>query len=161
MTAINKDSLRRKDEKLPLAILIHYNVYTSFIFATLIGRLVFHKKSHLYYSNEFQRSLLVPVYLVWLIAEIPRLYVGQKGVLGDKLPEMTAFLLLSFFPQVWTVVYLGYLQELIFPVDSILGTAMMIFISLELVLAWRLLRTIITRQSALFYRNVGLVDANE
>jgi len=154
MAAVNKQLLRRKSEKLPLAIFIHYNFYFSFIFAVLIGRLVFEKRKHFYFCNDFQRSLLVPVFSIWLLAEIPRLYVGQQGILRDKLPEMAAFCLLSFFPQVWTVIYLGFLQEIVFPFDTVLAGVMLGFILLELGLAWRFLRSIITRQSASFYRNM-------
>mmetsp|Transcript_27223 Transcript_27223/g.56719 ORF Transcript_27223/g.56719 Transcript_27223/m.56719 type:complete len:156 (-) Transcript_27223:37-504(-) len=155
MPSFNKQLLRRKAEKLPLAISIHYNIYFSFIFAVLIGRLVFEKHRYFYFCNAFQRSLLVPVYCIWLVAEIPRLYVGQRGVLKDKLPEMAAFLLLSFFPQVFTILYLGFLQEIIFPFDTVLGVTMLLVVVLELILAWRFLSSIITRQSATFYRNIN------
>lgn len=152
---INKPLLRRKAEKLPLAILLHFNFYFSLVFAVLIGRLAFEKHGHFYFCNSFQRSLLVPVYCIWLIAEVPRLYVGHKGVLRDRLPEIAAFVLLSFFPQVFTVLYLTFLQEIIFPFDRTLGAIMLFAVALELALAWRLLRSIITRQSANFYRNMS------
>ena len=142
---------QRQDEKLPLAILIHYNVYFSFIFAILMGRLVFEKSGEFYFCNIFQRNLLVPIYCVWSLAEIPRLYVGMKGVLRDKVPDMAAFILLSFFPQFWIALFFAFLQEIILPFDSVLGIIMMLFILSEIVLAWRFLRCIIARQSALFY----------
>jgi len=154
MASFNKQLLRRKAEKLPLAICIHYNFYLSFIFVVLMGQLVFTKRREFYFCNTFQRSLLVPVFCVWLAAEIPRLYVGQKGVLRDKLPEMAAFFLLSFFPQFFTIIYLGFLQEIILPFDRVLGVTMLLFVLLELILSWRLLRSTMTRQSALFYRSI-------
>ena len=155
----NTHLLRRKEEKITLAVLIHYTFYFSFAFAVLIGRLVFEKQTRLHICNDLQRSLLIPVYCIWLVAEMSRLYVGMKGVLRDKLPEMSAFFLLSFFPQVWTVIYLGFLQEIIFPFDRVLGAIMLLVILLELVLAWRFLRSIITRQSAKFYRNLRVEAA--
>jgi transmembrane protein 17 len=155
MTAFNQQLLKRKDEKLPLAILIHFNFYLSVVFALLIGRLVFYKHGHYHFCNSFQRSLLVPAYCTWLMAEIPRLYIGMKGVLRDKLPEVAAFFLLSFFPQVWIALYLSFLQEIILPVDTVLGMVMIIFIVAESALAWRFLRSIITRQSAPYNRGAG------
>ena len=146
--------LRQKDEKLPLAILIHYNFYLSFIFAVLVGRLIVEKRHGFYYCNTFQRSLLLPVYCSWFVVEFPRLYLGYKGVLRDKLPEIAAFALLSFFPQVWIVAYLGFMQEIILPFDTVLGTMMMIFTVLELAFSWKLLRSIIARQSSQ-HRTVG------
>ena len=143
---------QRQDEKLPLAILIHCNVYFSFIFAILMGRLVFEKYGEFYFCNIFQRNLLVPIYCVWLLAEIPRLYVGMKGVLRDKLPNMAAFVLLSFYLS-WIALYFTFLQEIILPFDSVLGITMMLFILSEIVLAWRFLRCIIARNSALFYNS--------
>lgn len=155
MSTFDQHQLRRKDEKLPLAILIHFNYYLSCIFAVLIGPLVFEKYRHYNFQNSFQRSLIVPLYCAWVLAEIPRLYVGQKGVLRDTLPEMSAFLLISFFPQIWIVIYLGFLQELILPFDSVLGITMIVVITVEIVLTWRILRSLITRQYNQFYQSVG------
>ena len=144
---------QRQDEKLPLAVLVHYNFYFSFIFAILMGRLVFEKYGEFYFCNVFQRNLLVPMYCVWFLIEIPRLYVGMKGVLRDKLPDVAAFVLLSFFPQIWIALYFALLQEIILPFDSVLGIIMMLVVLTEIVLAWKFLRCIITRQSALFYNS--------
>ena len=155
MTACNEDLLRRKDEKLPLAILIHLNYYLSLVFALLIGRLVLEKHWYYHFRNSFQRSLLVPAYCIWVAAEIPRLYVGMKGVLRDKLPEMAAFILLSFFPQVWIAMYVGFFQEIILPFDAVLGMMMVAFIVVEMALAWIYLRSIISRQSALYYQSAS------
>ena len=75
--------IQKKNKKLVLAIAIHHNWYLSAIFAFLTGHIVFHKTSF-FFCNSFQASLLVPTYFVWLIAELPRLYIGRKGVLCDK-----------------------------------------------------------------------------
>ena len=81
---IDPQELRRKNERLPLAIVIHYNWFLSLIFAILTGSLAFEKTRSFFFCNGFQRTLLRPIFLIWLIAEFPRLYVGQKGVLCDK-----------------------------------------------------------------------------
>ena len=151
MSGLNQRQFQRKDEKLPLAIAIHFNFYLSCMFAFLIGRIVFEKYANHSFCNSFQRSLLVPVYCAWVIAEVPRLYVGQKGILRDKLPEMSAFFLLSVFPQIWIVIYLSFLQEIILPFDSVLGVMMLVFIVVEIMLAWRFLRSMISRQHNQFY----------
>lgn len=140
-----------REEKLPLAIFVHFNFYFSFvIFATLIGRLVHEKYNYLFYCNTYQRSILIPIYCVWLITEISRLYLGQKGILRDCPASIASFILLSFFPQIWIAIYLAFVQEIILPFDRFLGSMMLIVVVVEVGVAWRFLRSIITRQSALF-----------
>jgi hypothetical protein len=131
--------LQTKKNKLPLAILIHFNYYYSLLFAILIGRIVFEKYIEYYYCNVFQHTVLLPVYSVWLLVEMIRLFVGQKGVLlHDGLSELATFILLSVFPQVWIAVYITFLQEIILlPFDSILGMIMLLVLLSEVVLAVR------------------------
>jgi len=82
------------------------------VFALLIGRLdIREARTQYHFCNSFQRSLLVPAYCTWLMAEVPKLYAGMRVVLRDKLQEMAAFLLLSFFPQVWIALYLSFLPK--------------------------------------------------
>lgn len=82
-THTSPQELRRRNERLPLAITIHYNWFLSLTFAIIAGCLAFEKNS-LFYCNSFQRLLLRPTFSIWLITELPRLYLGQKGVLSDK-----------------------------------------------------------------------------
>ena len=48
-------------------------------------------------------------------------------------------------------------QEIILPFDEVLGMTMIVFILAESELAWRFLRSIIARQSALYNRGRGLI----
>lgn len=139
--------MQRKAEKLPLAVLLHGNFYLSLIFVVVIGRMAFYKHRHLYFCDKFQRTLLLPTYFVWLFTEIARLYVGLKGVLLDELPATSAFLLLSFFPQTFAVLYLGFLQENALPFDKVFGCLCLPLLALELLVAWNFLRTILKRQT--------------
>lgn len=130
--------LQTKNNKLPLAILIHFNYYYSLLFAIVIGRIVFEKYIEYYYCNVFQRTLLLPVYSVWLLVEMIRLFVGQKGVLlNNGLSELATFILLSIFPQLWIAVYMTFLQEIILSFDSVLGMIMLLVLLSEVVLAVR------------------------
>ena len=128
-----------KKNKLPLAILIHFNYYYSLLFAIVIGRLIFTKYIEYYHCNAFQRTLLLPVYSVWLLVEMIRLFVGQKGVLlqNDGLSELATFILLSIFPQIWIAIYMTFLQEIKLPFDSVLGMIMLLVLLSEVVLAVR------------------------
>ena len=60
MTAFNEHLLRRKDEKLPLAILIYFNFYLSIVFGLLIGRLVLEKHRNYHICNSFTQISLGP-----------------------------------------------------------------------------------------------------
>jgi len=133
----NNDTLQTKKNKLPLAILIHFNYYYSLLFALLICRIVFTKYLEYYYCNAFQRTLLLPVYSIWLFVEIIRLLVGQKGILHNDLSKLATFILLSIFPQLWIAVYITFLQEIILSFDSVLGMIMLLVLLSEVILACR------------------------
>lgn len=45
-----------------------------------------------------------------------------------QVPELATYLLISFFPQLPFVLYLAYVQPVMFPVDPVLGTFMIIFL---------------------------------
>ena len=129
--------LQNQKNKLPLAILIHFNYYYSLLFAIVIGRLVLTKYLEYYYCNAFQRTLLLPVYSIWLFVEIIRLLVGQKGILHNDLSKLATFILLSIFPQLWIAVYITFLQEIILSFDSVLGMIMLLVLLSEVILACR------------------------
>ena len=130
--------LQTKKNKLPLAILIHFNYYYSTLFAIVIGRIVLTKYTEYYYCNVFQHTLLLPVCSVWLLVEMTRLYVGQKGcLLNDGLSDLATFILLSIFPQIWIAVYITFLQEIRLSFDSVLGMIMLLVLLSEVVLACR------------------------
>ena len=138
---------RRNNEKLPLAVIIHYNWHISLLFAVLFGHTVFNKNANLFMCNSFQQTLLAPTYLCWLATEIPRLSIGKRGIQCYKLADLAAFLLLSCFPQFFTVVYLGFLQEIILYLDLALGGLMLAMIVTEIALTWRCLKSLTTRKN--------------
>lgn len=141
--------LQTKKNKLPLAILIHFNYFYSALFAIVIGRIVLKKYIEYYYCNVFQHTLLLPVYSVWLLVEMMRLFVGQKGILlhNDGLSELATFILLSIFPQLWVAVYITFLQEIILSFDSVLGMIMLLVLLSEVVLAVRFGYSIMNKAS--------------
>lgn len=99
---------------------------------------MFEKYTEYYYCNAFQHTLLLPMFSVWLLVEMIRLFVGQKGVLlHNGLTELATFILLSIFPQLWIAVYITFLQEIILPFDSVLGMIMLLVLLSEVVLVLR------------------------
>ena len=143
-TALCEDELalyNHRNKKLPLVIFIHHNFFFSLIYAVIVGRLTFAKRRDFDFTDSLNSSLLLPIYWTWLVVEVARLYVGQRGVLLDKLPALTAFMLTSFFPQTFAVMYLGFLQESILVLDRWLNAIMMALLLIEVGLTWRLLRS--------------------
>mmetsp|Transcript_28316 Transcript_28316/g.42680 ORF Transcript_28316/g.42680 Transcript_28316/m.42680 type:complete len:155 (+) Transcript_28316:169-633(+) len=136
-----------RNKKLPLAILIHHNFFFSLIYAVLVGVSSFKKWRDFNSTDSLNSSLLLPVYWTWVVVEASRLYSGQKGVLLDKVPELTAFFLLSFFPQSFIVLYMGFLQESILVWDRWMNVIMVAALFMEVGLTLRLLRSMSTNKT--------------
>jgi hypothetical protein len=134
-------SIDRRNKKLPLAILIHHNFFFSIIYIIVVGRLSFKKWRDFDSPDSLKSSLLLPVYWTWVVVEASRLYAGQRGVLLDKVPELVVFLLLSFFPQMFAVVFMGFSQVSVLFWDRWMNVIMMTALCVEVGLTWRLLRT--------------------
>lgn len=138
-----------RNKKLPLAIVIHLNFIFSLIYAAIVGVLSFAKRRDFELTNSLNSSLLLPVYWTWLVVEAVRLYAGQRGVLLDKVPELVVFLLSSLFPQVFAILYLGFLQEKILVWDRCMNAIMLLVLLVEALLTCRLLRSISSAKETL------------
>ena len=139
---LDREKFALNDAKLPLAMSLYYNWFFSPVFAFGVGWLAFEKRLYARFESDLQRSLLLPVYLTWALAEAARLYSGQRGVLLGRVPELTAFAFLCCFPQLFTVLFVAYLQERLEPLDRVLGGAMLLVISIQAAMALRLQRYI-------------------
>ena len=65
---------------------------------------------------------------------------------------MATYLLMSIFPQLPLVIYMGYLETIQFPSDAILGSLMLIFLSVQYVFGFLTMRHLIRSQTAQFMR---------
>ena len=81
--------------------------------------------------------------VIFIVVEIPRIYIGLRGILYSAIPSLSTFLLLTIFPQYFIVIYLGSYQEFIFPCDNALSGLMLSFLSLEVLLGVVTLRELI------------------
>lgn len=143
-----------RNRKLPLAIMIHHNFFFSLVYSIIVGRLSFEKWRDFDFTDSLNSSLLLPVYFTWVVVEASRLYSGQRGVLLDKVPELTIFLLVSFFPQTFAVIYIGFLQESISLFDRWMNVIMMVALFIEIGLTWRLLHSMSAKETAYSYNNI-------
>jgi len=111
-------------------------------------------KNDLQYDSELNAALVVPMTVFWALAEMCRLYCGFVGNLNERVPETSAFLLITVFPQLPALIYLTFLQEHTYPMDTICGTLMLLVTSLELFIGAAAFQNLIRRQTAQFYRLV-------
>jgi len=85
-----------------------------------------------------------------MIVEIIRL--NLDGNLREDVPKLAAFLILTIFPILPTVVYVGYFQEFIFPADRVLSCIMIIVLCGEVFLTYITLKRFIHVKTVQFYR---------
>lgn len=137
---------------LKLQVLMYYQWAYSLLYWAVAGGCLLNKKYNYEFNNAILELLTVPIFMLWSMIEVARVGLGYVGNIKEKVPMVSAFLLLTIFPQSVAVVFLAYLQDPLFPFDSIGGTIMVVFLVLELIVGKRTLDALITRQTAQFFR---------
>mmetsp|Transcript_29200 Transcript_29200/g.58670 ORF Transcript_29200/g.58670 Transcript_29200/m.58670 type:complete len:160 (+) Transcript_29200:98-577(+) len=132
---------------------LYYNVMLSMVFFCF-AVINLRNKRDIIYISSLQQSLVSPVISLWFFSEFFRLYCGYKGNLTEKVPETSAFLLVSIFPQFPCLFYITFLQEHTYPIERITGILMLILATVELIIGMAALKSLIRRQTAQFYREV-------
>lgn len=130
---------------------LYYNTIYSGVYLVFSILHIIEKRQFVYFS-VLHETLYPPMVALWALGELCRLYCGYKGNLSEKVPETSAFLLLTIFPQTPCLVYLTFFQEHIWPLDRLLGMGQMAFLFLELGIGFMAFRALIRRQTAQFYR---------
>ena len=86
-----------------------------------------------------------------------RLYFGFTGNGGEKVPQLSAFVLSTIFPQIPLLIYLGYGQRpetLRFSYEVPLVTILLLLNFFEISVSYKALAKLISRQTASFFRLV-------
>lgn len=122
------------------------------VYFFLEGGLVIQKLKNYRFVSSLQQMMLVPVFCVWVIAELHRFYFGYKGNIKEMVPHMCAFLLTTVFPQTFCLVFLTFFQEHIFPADSIMGSMSIGFLASEIAIGYYGIKAIINKRTAQFFR---------
>jgi hypothetical protein len=104
----------------PLQIMLFSNSCLSILYAVVIGAVAVEK------SIGYSHDVPIVALFLWVVIEPIRLSLGFSGNLTEKVPNLATYLLMTVFPQLPLVVYLGYLQGVTFPIDNILGSFMLI-----------------------------------
>ena len=102
----------------------------------------------LYYNKKVAISSIT----VWVFFEAVRLYYGMSGNMNEKVPELSAYLLITIFPQIPFALYFAYIQPVLFPVDPILGTFMLLLLLFQIWAGLNTTRKLIRNQTAQFMR---------
>jgi hypothetical protein len=76
-------------------------------------------------------------------------------------PQISAFLLMTVFPQFFLMLYMTAFQEFIFPADSALGGLQLAMLTAETVAAYTAVRRISQKKTAEFHRVVQAEQAAE
>lgn len=114
----------------PLQIMLYLNCSLSTLYAVVIGAVAVEK------SMGYQRHVPIVGLFFWVVVEPIRLSLGFSGNLTEKVPSLATYLLMTIFPQLPLIVYLGFLQGVTFPIDNILGSFMLMCLVKSFVLVF-------------------------
>lgn len=124
----------------------------SLLYFAICGGCLLNKLHNYKFQNSILTILTLPIFSLWCCIEIVRIGLGYIGNLLEKVPMISAFLLLTIFPQLVAILFLTFLQDPVFPFDTAAGSMMMLFLLSELYVGRLTFRTLIERQTAQFFR---------
>jgi len=134
-----------------LQVCLFFNLYAAVAFFVL-EVYVLQYKLRTYEMGIFSSVLSPMTFSVWALSEIFRLWFGYVGNLQEKLPQLSVFALLSFFPQLPCLVYLTYLQEIGLPFEAVMGTCLIIITCAELSFSYFSLQGFVQKQTQTYFR---------
>ena len=109
-------------------------------------------KLQTYWLEDFMIVLIPLCFGIWFLTEWSRLWFGYYGNLHEKVPQLCAFLLLTFFPQIPCTVFLAFLQSRHMPVEKPLNYVMLAFEFVEIGISYCAVKVFIQKQTASFFR---------
>jgi transmembrane protein 17 len=140
--------LQRKPSlsSLGLQMVLYYNACFSVIFIVVMGSCAFQK------AVQYHRYVPSVAVGLFTLVEPVRLWFGFSGNLREKVPDLATYLLMTSFPQFPLVIYLAYLQRVKYPIDSILGSMMLLLTILQSYYGLSSMKRLIRSQTAQFMR---------
>ncbi|XP_076007232.1 transmembrane protein 17A [Genypterus blacodes] len=134
---------------LPLQMLLYFNM---FYFPCWWFSAVFMLEVKFYYLPGYYQALLITGVTLLTIIEVVRLYLGYIGNLGEKVPELSAFWLLSFMFQL--PVLLFFLTDegiIILPLERAVHSLYLLILLAEILASLRAVRTMTRKLTLLFH----------
>mmetsp|Transcript_26304 Transcript_26304/g.91497 ORF Transcript_26304/g.91497 Transcript_26304/m.91497 type:complete len:176 (-) Transcript_26304:83-610(-) len=145
--------LVRRDihSSLPLQTLLYYNIWYSAMFIPLMLFIYLHKTATYDVDEEF--VIVAPILGgLFTLIEAGRIRLGYVGNLKEKIPELSAFLLLTCFPTIGLIVFLTFIQMPMLPPEPIIGFPLLLIMVLEIIFSYQGVRLLIKKQTAAFFR---------
>jgi len=147
---------------LPLQMTLYLNLIYFPCWLAVILMVAMVKFSLLNYLYKF---VLVTILVAVIIIEVVRLYLGYLGNLGERVPELAGFWLLTILLQLPMQAFLLFNTDLILvPVEKAAGSVMLVLVVAELICGFLALRRITRQQAARFHLHQllspGLVGFN-
>ncbi|XP_005142843.2 transmembrane protein 17B-like [Melopsittacus undulatus] len=134
---------------LPLQMMLYFNACYFPVWCLAEGMML-QLKYHL--LPGYYQFLLVTTFLILLLVEGSRLYLGYMGNLQEKVPELAGFLLLSFLIQLPLLLFLlTDSKVLCLPLELAVHSLLLAFLLAEIVTAFLVLRTMSKQLAAQFY----------
>ena len=145
---------------LPLQKALYYNAYYAPVYVLANVAITAYKLGSLECSSVARIALPLCV-IIFTVTEAVRLQLGYAGNLRERVPELSAFWLLTLFPALLPVLYLTFIQRAVgdnLMIDLAIGIPMVALLLAELTFALQAARTFIRVQTRAFYK---LVTAGE
>jgi len=85
--------------------------------------------------------------VIWSFIEIIRIRLGTHGNKHMDISKLSVFLLLSIFLQPAFIIYLGFFERNVLPIERSLCVIGLFFIVFEIILAYDVLRRVLIRKA--------------
>ena len=132
---------------LPLQVLVFYHWYYSFLMFFLLAALFGYKAIYLETTQYYDIIIIV----VWLLADVIRLYYAFLGNTNENFSELIAFVIVSVFFAAPLLAYQFIVFKIAFPLDRALGIIQGIFLVFEVIFGIVAIRKLVKNQTAIFF----------
>jgi transmembrane protein 17 len=153
---------RRNDvaASLPFQMILFYNILFACIYYPM-GILIIGHKADIgirYNKKVFGTILPNMIFYLSMIVEVARLYCGYSGNLLEQVSYMSAFMLLTIFPQFILITFLFVAQEKQYPWETVGALTELIFLVVELYVGHQQHKYLIKRATSQFLRLCQIDD---
>lgn len=134
----------------PLQMLLYFNLYYSIVWVA--GQIAI-------FDWKVNRGLEDPTFTaiviaVWVITEPFRLSFGWAGNLQEKVPQLTAFFLLTIVPQIAIMLYMVAASRNVQVYEYTTSGIMLLFLLPEVFFSYYTTRTLVQIQTQRFYLQI-------
>ena len=89
----------------------HNQTRFSVLYFVICGGCLLNKIHNYHFHNGILEILTLPIFLLWSFTEVARVVLGYVGNVNERVPMISAFLLLTIFPQLAAVFFFATCQD--------------------------------------------------